>query len=66
MKTYRFNELSKLAQMKAIVDYNDGWVDNHGDDNFSIDEIIGFLDDLDKEGYKYDKRGYLQELQDGE
>ena len=31
MKKYKFNELKTKAQIKAVVDYIEGWCESHND-----------------------------------
>jgi hypothetical protein len=38
LKTFKFSELSKEAQEKAIKDYMDGWLETHPDDVMPRDE----------------------------
>lgn len=56
MKEYRFSELSKLAQVKAVYDYLKGWNDTHPDNDLSFYEAFDILLDNNE---VYSKNGEI-------
>jgi len=55
----RFLDLSIDAKMKAMNDYQEGWLESHPNDKLELDEIYDILSiDLDDET-SYDEDGNL-------
>ena len=64
MKLYKYNQLSKKSQAKAILDYKNGWKETHPKENLSTDTVHDILLN-DLEDYRYSQGGVLKEI-DGE
>jgi len=58
-KAYRFFDLNKTAQARAIIQYIDGWEETHDEDDMTFDEVNEILCDNNlEEGYWYTRRGW--------
>ena len=64
MKLYKYNQLSKKSQARAILDYKKGWKESHSKDNLSTDDVHKILL-IDLDDYRYSQGGVLKEI-DGE
>lgn len=57
MKLYKYTELSSEAQIKAIDDYQLGWLESHDDELCNND--IHYILKYDLDDYLYNKKGEL-------
>ena len=64
MKKYKFSELKGMAVMRAMVHYYDGWQETHPKSALRPEEIMDCLNDLDDEGYRYNKYGFSLEQEE--
>lgn len=60
MKKYLFKDLNPSSTIKACSDYLKGWIETHGPDALTIDDVYDIL--LDNDEYYYTVKGeYIEE-----